>query len=405
MKKLLFVINTLGGGGAERALLELLGRLEKREDLQVSLYVLLPQGRLARELPAGVRLLNRRLDPRPVLDRAGRRALMGKVAVALLRNGALPEKLRLLRRGWRETRGQGRLQPDKLLWPAVALGGERFDQEFDLAVAWLEGGSAYYVADHVRARKKAAVIHVDHRSAGYTRGLDGGCWESFDRVFAVSEETRKQFLEVYPEQAAKTGVLPNLVDQERIRRLARELGGFADGWQGLRMLTVGRLTYQKAYDVAIDAMALLKKQGCPVRWYVLGEGELRDSLEKKLAALGLAGDFLLPGAVENPYPYYAQADLYVHATRYEGRSIAIQEAQTLGCPVLASDCPGNRQQVADGIDGRLCPLTPEGIAAVAGELLSDKEERRRLGRAAAEKRFPEDQLRELLALLEEEGRP
>lgn len=400
MKKLLFVINTLGGGGAERALVALLGRLKDREDCRISLYVLLPQGRLAGEIPEGIRLLNRRLDPRPVLDRAGRRALAWKTAAMLLRNGALPEKLRRLRHAWRELRGQGRFQPDKLLWPALALGGERFGEEFDLAVAWIEGGSAYYVADHVRARRKAAVIHVDHRSAGYTRGLDGDCWERFDRIFAVSGETRERFLEVYPEYAARTGVLPSLIDQERIRRLAREPGGFADGWQGLRILTVGRLTYQKAYDVAIDAMKLLKDRGYPVRWYVLGEGELRGSLQKKLAALGLTGDFLLLGAVENPYPYYAQADLYVHATRFEGRSIAIQEAQTLGCAVVASDCGGNRQQVEDGVDGRLCPLTPEGIAAAVGALLSDAEERRRLGRAAGGRTFPEDQVQKLLALLD-----
>ena len=70
----------------------------------------------------------------------------------------------------------------------------------------------------------------------------------------------------------------------------------------MRLLTVGRLTYQKAYDVAIDAMKRLKDAGQRARWYVLGEGDQRKTLERKIAALGLKDDFVLLGAVENPYP-------------------------------------------------------------------------------------------------------
>lgn len=80
---------------------------------------------------------------------------------------------------------------------------------------------------------------------------------------------------------------------------------------------------------------------------------------------------MLLGAVENPYPYYAQADLYVHATRFEGKSIAIQEAQVLGCPVIASDCNGNREQIESGVDGILCKLSPEDIAKCIEELIAD----------------------------------
>ena len=56
------------------------------------------------------------------------------------------------------------------------------------------------------------------------------------------------------------------------------------------------------------------------------------------------------------------ADFYIHATRFEGKSIAIQEAQVLGCAIAASDCSGNREQIVSGVDGLLCPFSPEGIA-------------------------------------------
>ena len=120
-------------------------------------------------------------------------------------------------------------------------------------------------------------------------------------------------------------------------------------------------------------MKLLKDQGVNVRWYVLGEGELKEQLQQKIDSLGLTGDFILLGAEENPYPYYKQCDLYVHATRFEGKSIAVQEAQVLGCAILVSDCSGNREQVNDGIDGSLCLLSAEDISRNIKELLEDDE--------------------------------
>ncbi len=69
---------------------------------------------------------------------------------------------------------RGKLQTDKLLWRIVSDGAQRFDETFDLAVAWLEGGAAYYVAEHVKAARKAAFIHIDYESAGYTKEMDQG---------------------------------------------------------------------------------------------------------------------------------------------------------------------------------------------------------------------------------------
>ena len=135
-------------------------------------------------------------------------------------------------------------------------------------------------------------------------------------------------------------------------------------------------------ELAIDAMKLLKDQGVKARWYVLGKGELRDKLQQKIDSLGLKEDFLLLGAVENPYPYYKQCDLYVHATRFEGKSIAIQEAQILGCTILVSNCSGNREQVENGTDGVLCQLSSEEISRNIAELLGNEEKCREYGKKA-----------------------
>ncbi len=384
MKKVLFVINTLGVGGAERALLELLDSLDGGE-YAIDLLVLLGRGELMRQVPGHVRLLNARADGGSVLDGPGRRALVRMVSACFFRNGNWLGKLGGVLRALPSMVRNRRVQLDKLLWRVVAGGAVRPEERYDTAVAWIEGGAAYFVADHVQAVKKLAVVHIDYEQSGYTRELDQNCWAQFQRIFVVSEEIKAPFLRVYPEEGDKLRELPNLINQEKIRRRAQEPGGFSDGYSGLRLLSVGRLTYQKAFDLAIDAMKLLKDAGYSARWYVLGEGDQRGALEKKIAALGLQEDFLLLGTVENPYPYYAQADVYVHATRFEGRSIAIQEAQTLGCAVVVSDTSGNRRQVTQGQDGLLCALTPAAVAQAVGSLLESEDLRRRLGAAASAK--------------------
>ena len=399
MKKILFVVNTLGRAGAETALLELLRRLDSSE-YEVSLYVILAQGEMIGELPSHVKLKNRRFNSQSVMTGKGKRAIAVTICSSFFRNGGYPGKIHSIVSNFADMERTGKIQTEKLLWRMLSDGAERLNEVFDLAVAYLEGASAYYVADHVKARHKVGFIHIDYRSAGYTRRMDRDCFRSFDRIFGVSDEVREHFLLVYPEYATKTKVFYNMIDQERIRRRAQERGGFADGYRGARILTVGRLTYQKAYDIAIEAMKLVKDAGFDARWYVLGEGDQRRQLMKKIASLSLQEEFVLLGAVTNPYPYYMQADLYVHATRYEGKSIVIQEAQTLGCAVIASDRNGNREQITDGQDGILCELTPRAIAKSIMELLQDKEKRKALRRAAAKKDMTQPQgLRMLLELV------
>ncbi len=399
MKRILIVINTLGMAGAETALMELVRHVNPKE-YQTDLYVLLGQGELVHRLPEHIRLLNRRYSDCSVLSREGKKLLFSNTLRALAARGNLFFLLPYLAGNFWEMARKKRILPDKLMWRALSDGAERFHRVYDLAVAFLEGGASYYVADHVKAKKKAAFIHVDYTRAGYTRRLDRDCYLKFDRIFTVSDEVREAFLKVYPQCREKTEIFRNLVDREGILKKAQLPGGFSDSFQGLRILTVGRLTAQKALEVSVEAMALLKKSGENVRWYVLGEGDERRFLEGKIRQLGLERDFLLLGAVPNPYPYLRQADIYVHASRYEGKSIAIQEAQILGKPILVSDCSGNREQVKPMEDGMMCSLTPEGIRDGVQALIHDGDLRKRIGFAAAARSFgDESELEKLFCLL------
>lgn len=381
-KRVLFVVNTLGRAGAETLLLQVL-RSFHDTSYEVFLYAVIGQGELFAQLPGDVVVLNPRPSTMSVLSRRGSRRMIGGVLRAFVRNGGLCHKLGYVVRTLAAMRKRGRLQPDKLLWRVMAEGALRFPARFDMAVAWMEGGAAYYVADYVKADRKVALIHIDHESAGYTREMDQNCWEAFSAIFAVSQGVRRNFATLYPEYASRLRVFPNMIDLAGIQERAKAGPGFSDGYRGIRLLTVGRLTYQKGYDMALEALDILKKWGVCVRWYVLGEGEERKALERKRAKLGLTEDFVLLGAVENPFPYYAQTDIYVHATRFEGRSIALQEALALGCAVIVSDRSGNRDEIVDGQNGLLCSFDPLALAERIEWLARDESLRRELGARAA----------------------
>lgn len=399
MKKILITINTLGLAGAEVALLGLLGQLDPKE-YEVSLFVLTGQGELIHRIPSHVKLLNTQYSDTSVLSKEGRKHLTKIVLKALVCKGRMFTLFFYLCRHLIKQIGEGKIRADKLLWRVLSDGAPRFEEEYDLAIAYLEGGATYYVADHVKAKHKATFLHVDYSEAGYNRALDKECYLQFDRVFTVSDEVKTSFLKVYPECEDKTSVFHNILDQDEIRKKAKLPGGFTDEYDGYRLLTVGRLTTQKAYEISIEAMKLLKDKGVKARWYVLGEGDQRVMLTTKIQQLGLTQDFILMGAVDNPYPYYTQADVYVHATRFEGKSIAIQEAQTLGCATLVSDCSGNREQVMHGVDGLLCDLNPKAICEGILTLLESEEKRKSYGEAAAAKSLANpEELNKLLSLM------
>jgi glycosyltransferase involved in cell wall biosynthesis len=400
-KKILFVNNTMGRAGAEMALIELLKALQKTGEYDISLYVMLPRGELFARVPKGVKILNRHPSCGSVHSRAGRVFLARRTIRAFFTKGCGFSMLGELFHNARDQKKRtGRIQLDKLLWRLLANGAPYLSREYDLAVAYLEGASAYFLADHVKAKKKAAFIHIDYQKAGYTRQMDQGCYDDVDRIFTVSKEVGERFCEVYPEYKEKVELFHNLLDVKRIRRLSKETG-FTDSFDGIRLVTVGRLHPQKAYDIAIEACAKVRQDGYPIRWYVLGEGSERKRLEAQIHSLGLNKDFILMGAKDNPYPYIREADIYVHATHFEGKSIAIEEAQILGKVILASDCTGNREQIRSGTDGLLFPLSVENLVENLERLLDDKELQERFARETRNKTWEfKEELLKLQTLLE-----
>lgn len=400
MKKILFVINTMGRAGAETALMELMRRLLQTRDYELSLFAMIPQGEMFDAVPEGVRILNKRYSNGSVLSAKGRLAICLHMLRAFFHRLTGFRMLGYLIKNYRQQKKSGRVQYDKLLWRVLSGGTKPPGEHFDLAVAYLEGASTYYVADRVSADKKAAFVHIDYQRAGYLPMMDRGCYDHMDSIFAVSREALEKFRAVYPQYKDNSFLFRNLLNRGGILKKAEEGEGFTDGFTGYRLVSVGRLHYQKAYDLAVQSLAMLRKDGYNVRWYVLGEGPERSAIEKSIEALGIKEDFVLMGAQSNPYPFIKGADIFVQATRFEGKSIAVEEAQILGKVIVASDCTGNAEQIVSGYDGVLYPLSVENTAHELEKVLDDPALRATLSEHAKEKEldYPEDMDR-LLELL------
>lgn len=384
MKKLLFVINTLGTGGAEASLVEVLKKIDTKK-YDVSLFVLMNQGELVDEIPEGVKLINKDFDSTPVHSDLGMKKLEKFAKGKILKPGHIISNAVYICKNRRIMKETGMVHRDKLAWWPIARSIKALNEKYDLAVAFIEGGATYYVADCVDAEKKVSIVHTDYLKAGYYRELDKDSYSHFDYIFPVSVDARNAFLKVYPEMEARTEVFPGILDIESIERKALMQGGFDDDYEGTRILSIGSLTLPKSFDVSIDAMKRLKDAGVNAKWYVLGEGDQREYLEMRIDMLGLKDDFVLLGTKSNPYPYLKQCDVYVHASRFEGKSIAVQEAQALECPIVVTNCGGNRELVSDGWDGIQCDFDSVAIADAILDMLGDKERAFKMGARARER--------------------
>lgn len=371
MSKIAIIIDSLYCGGAERDLVTLLSMLDYSKT-EIDLLLVKRGGMFEELLPPQIGVCDA-LDQSPfATDR------LSLVIVNALTSHSAERLLARLSLSVGQRFSLKRVHGAQRFWQCMGHLIEERSTAYDVAVAFSQGFPTYYVAQKIKARKKIAVVNVDYIAAGYSRAHDFEHYDKFDTIVADSNKVKEIMQSTYPEFREKLHVIHHILDAALLERLALTGETFEDGFEGIRLLTIGRLVVQKGYDIALKACHNLKQNGLNVRWYVLGEGHLRRQIEQDIKKYQLQGCFVLLGAKLNPYPYLKDCDLYVQTSRFEGFGIALAEARMLNKPIVTTNFDVVHEQVENERNGLIVEMDPDSVCGGIIRLIRNQSEAERM---------------------------
>ncbi len=332
--RLLFVIESLGGGGAEKVLATLLKHIN-RDVFEVTLCPIVDTGKYVEEVRPYV-------NYKPILPD--------------------PQSLSVLGRLWYNIKY-------KLIYkwlPMSCVYRLWVPKNHDVEIAFCEGFATKLIsASTNRAAKHIAWIHIDLKCnpwpqrQGFFKNTaeETLAYERFDKIITVSQTVEESIKEVYGLHSKITTIY-NPIDVEDIKIKAQE--GLSsrsslnvDGLKSTHLVAVGRLVHQKGYDILLQVVSRLRNDGYNFTLSILGEGGQRSELESYIKENDLQDRVELLGFHRNPYPYIVQSDLFVCSSRSEGYSLVIAEALVLGKPVISTYCSGPNELLGEGKYGML----------------------------------------------------
>ena len=363
MKKLLFVMPSLDSGGAEKSLVNLLNIIDYSQ-YNVDLLLLKQEGLFLNQIPKEVNLL-------PVTDSLKYAYKIDKsilhsfesMKYGLLRIMSTFICKFLYKRNSRQQRW---IKYYKKYLPNL-------ENEYDIAVGFLEGDASYYVIDKVSAIKKILWIHNDFNEI--KKNEDANVYENYfkkaNNVVTISKQCVEILKQNYPHMQDKFICLPNLTSSNLIEKLSEEYEITEFNKKIFNILSIGRLTKQKGYDLAINALKILKNYDSNVHWWIIGAGELENQLKKLVKEAALEEYITFLGLKENPYPYIKKCDLLVQSSRWEGKSVVLDEAKILATPILATNYSTIKDQLIDQKEGIIVDMNPIAIAEGINLLIND----------------------------------
>ena len=209
---------------------------------------------------------------------------------------------------------------------------------------------------------------------GMNKKIDEKYFENLHSIVTVSEECANILKQTFPGQQSKVGVIYNIVSPALINSMANQEKEmvFPEITDETIILSIGRLHYQKGFDLAITACKILIDKGYNIKWYIIGEGSERGSLERLIRKNNLEKHFILLGLKPNPYPYIKQADIYAQTSLFEGKSIAIDEAKILAKPILVTNFSTASDQIKNEENGLVVDIDAECIADGIAKMINNK---------------------------------
>lgn len=351
--RVLFFLPSLGGGGAEMHLLRVANQLD-RQRFTAAFAVAGGGGSYEGRLRPEIAL-------RPL---STARADSGSSTARIIR--AIPP-LRHLIKEW---------QPDLVcsLLDHANLAAILATRSLSRPPALIIGLQNTLSASHWRSRRPQSLI---------VRALAPRLYPLASQVLALSHGVAADAAACIPALRGRIAVIYNAgLDQALLEQAREPLPERAALGDAPLILACGRLTPQKGFHHLIDALAIVRRD-LPAQLWIIGRGELRNQLERRAAALGLAPYVRFLGFQQNPFRYMAGADLFALSSEWEGFGNVIVEAMACGAPVVATDCPhGPGEIITHGINGLLVPVArPAALATALTRALGDPELRRALAAA------------------------
>lgn len=302
--KILFFIPTLGHGGAERVLTNLVNHMDSSK-YDITVQTMFDVGIYQNQLAKHIRYI-----------------------------GGLKRYFR------------GNIHVFKLLSPK-RLHKLYIKEHYDVIVAYLEGPSARIVSGCDNSKTRLfAWIHTEHDTLKHAftsfRGLKEAkrCYEAFDNIIAVSETVRQNFIHFFP-SVKSSMVIYNTIEVDKILQGKNEpVEDVVFDPNEINICSVAKLMKTKGYDRLVNILRRLRDNDIPAHVYIIGVGEEQAALKAQIKKLKLEDNWTFVGFRENPYKYVAACDLYVCSSRREGFSTAVTEALIVGTPVVSTNCSG-----------------------------------------------------------------
>lgn len=367
-KNLLFVMPSLSAGGGEKSLVNLLSQVNY--DLyNVDLYLFSKNGVFYNALPNEVHVLESKKNHIIFTD-----TLINSVA-DFLKNGQLNLAYSRLMFSIKNRMIKNTSISEQYTWRYQSKSFDILEKEYDAAIGYLEKSSIYFVVDKVKSKKKIGWIHTNYSNSGMDSKYDKPYYKQLDQVVTVSQECENALNDNFSHLKNKVKVIYNIVSPKIIKNLSDEeiKDKHLYDKYSTNIVTVARLSDEKGIDQAISSCKLLVDKGYKVKWYVLGDGNVKEKLESLIDSYCLNDHFKLLGIRENPYPYIKKADIYVQPSRYEGKSIAIDEAKVLGKPIVVTNFKTAKDQITNGVNGLIVGMSKEEISQGIEKFIKDED--------------------------------